>query len=297
VSRKTEIEVGITVLVAVAILIGGMAWLKDYSLHHSKRTWQVVFPQTGGLAASDEVLVNGIRKGDVTRMRLVGDKVIVELSLDRDITITRDSQVAIQNVGLMGEKVIAVDLKTTGAPYTTRDLIPGIYEKGLGEVMGQIGQSVDAVAALSEELRQVVTLLNKDGKLVNAVQNFSRTSEEMRLAVSENRAALREAIRNIDAASRTAKSLTTDREGQLRQALDNFASAADKMDQLSGRLDSLRAVIHTTTSRVERGEGTLGKLIKDDQLYAELHDSVQSLKELIEDIRAHPKKYLKISFF
>ena len=69
------------------------------------------------------------------------------------------------------------------------------------------------------------------------------------------------------------------------------------MDQLSGRLDSLRAVIHTTTSRVERGEGTLGKLIKDDQLYAELHDSVQSLKELIEDIRAHPKKYLKISFF
>ena len=69
------------------------------------------------------------------------------------------------------------------------------------------------------------------------------------------------------------------------------------MDALTGRLDSLRAVIQTVTVRVERGEGTLGKLVNDDKLYADLNTSVQSLKSLIEDIKANPKKYLKISIF
>jgi len=51
------------------------------------------------------------------------------------------------------------------------------------------------------------------------------------------------------------------------------------------------------TSRVERGEGTLGKLVNDEQLYAELNDSIQSFKALVEDIKAHPKRYLKFSLF
>jgi len=64
-SRKTEIEVGITVLVAIVILIMGVTWLKELSIASKVRIWTVTFPQSGGLAASDEVRVNGIRKGTV----------------------------------------------------------------------------------------------------------------------------------------------------------------------------------------------------------------------------------------
>jgi len=296
-SRRTEIQVGATVIVALVILVAGTAWLKDTMLSASKTVWRVEFPQTGGLSGSDEVLVNGIRKGQVRSMGLEGDHVVVELELADDVKLTHDSRVAIRNVGLMGERVIAVDLKTTGTPYAPGETIQGEYEQGLGEVMGQLGGAIDAVGDLSRELKNVASMLGRDGRLERTIQNFDETSEALRLVVSENRVALKSTMDNFSEASQTAKRLTTDREDQLRQALDNFSSAAEKMDHLSGRLDSLRSVIQGMTSRVERGEGTLGKLVNDEQLYAELNDSIQSFKALVEDIKAHPKRYLKFSLF
>jgi phospholipid/cholesterol/gamma-HCH transport system substrate-binding protein len=295
-SRKAEIQVGLTVLVALVILFLSLAWLKEFSFIGTRRTWHVIFPEAGGLSKSDEVLVNGVRKGEVKAFTLVGDHVEVDIDLSKEITLTHDCQVAIRNVGLMGEKVIGVDLKTTGVPYRPEERIPGVYERGLGEVMGQLSTTVDAVGALSVELKNVAAMI-RDGKLTGTIQNFNRTSEELRLAVSENRAALHDAIGNFAEASKTAKTLTTDRETQLKQTFDNFASAAEKMDQLSGRLDSLRMVLQNVSGRVARGEGTLGKLVQDDRLYAELNESVRSFKVLIEDIKAHPRKYLKFSVF
>lgn len=296
-SRRTEVQVGITVVVAIVILVWGMAWLKEVSLHRSKQVWRVSFEQTGGLSAADEVLVNGIRKGQVRSMKLEGDRVIVELELSKDIVLTTDSGVAIRNVGLMGERVIAVDLRSTGEPLDPARPIEGTYEKGMGEVMGQLGGAIEAITGLSEELRAVAQVMGGGGRMARTIENFTETSNELRLLVADNRAALGEAIGNFAEASRTAKSLTSEREEQLERALDNFASAAQKMDDLSGRLDSLRSVIQTMSSRVERGEGTLGKLVNDDHLYDELNESVTSFKALIEDVKAHPKRYLKFSLF
>ena len=114
---------------------------------------------------------------------------------------------------------------------------------------------------------------------------------------AENRTALRSTLENFAAASKTAKTLTTDREAELRKALDQFSQAAENLNRLSVRLDSLRTTIQTVTGKVDRGEGTLGKLVNDDKLYADVNSTVQSLKFLIEDIQKNPKKYLKVSVF
>jgi phospholipid/cholesterol/gamma-HCH transport system substrate-binding protein len=108
---------------------------------------------------------------------------------------------------------------------------------------------------------------------------------------------LRATLQNFSDASATAKRLTAGRETELRRALDNFSSAAEKLDRLSGRLDSLRASIQTIASRVEKGDGTLGKLVNDEKLYTELNASVTSLRALIEDVKRNPKKYFKVSGF
>lgn len=296
-SRKTEIQVGLTVLIALGILIVSLAWLKDYSLHRGKRVWIVEFPETGGLAASDEVQVNGIRKGSVRSMKLAGDKVRVDLEISDDVVLTRDSKVSIRSVGLMGEKVIAIELKTTGGAYRPDEVIPGVYEKDLGQMMGELGETVSAVRGLSQNLEHVAGLLSPDGTLARTIGNFHRTSEELVLVVSENRAQVRETMQNFATASRTVKHLTTDRETELAQAMDRFASAAEHMDRLTARLDSLRAVIQTVANRVEQGEGTIGKLVRDERLYADLNDSVHSFKALIEDVKEHPRKYFKFSVF
>jgi len=285
------------VLAALGVTLWGVTWLKQFSVARKVRIWHVTFPQTGGLSSSDEVQVNGLKKGSVSSVALVGDQVAVDLALSSEITLTTDSRVAVRNVGLMGEKVIAVDLRASGTPYAARDTIPGIYEKGIPEVMADLGNTIDAVTSLATQLKGLAEVMDKDGNLHSTIANFRETSEQLKGAVNENRSLLRETVANLNAASRTARSLTADREAQLRQTLDSFERSAAGLERLTTRLDSLRGVLQSVSGKIDRGEGSLGKLVNDPRLYDDAKVTVAQLKALIEDIKKNPKKYLNISVF
>src|SRR5678815_1422205 len=209
-ARRTETQVGATVLVALAILLWGVTWLKEFSLARKQRVWAVHFEQTGGLAQSDEVQVNGIRKGDVRKVELMSDGVLVHLALATDVHLTRDCIVAIRNVGLMGEKVISVTLRPTGIAYTERDTIAGVYEQGLPEVVAQLGPAVGTISALTGQLQSIADALSREGDFSGSMKNLRDASAGLRLAVEENRAALRATMNNFQSASQTARSVTTD---------------------------------------------------------------------------------------
>ena len=296
-SASTEFKVGATILLAGVLLVGGIAWLKESSIHGKMRIWTVAFPTAGGLSSSDEVQVNGIRNGQVRSMRLVGDRVISEIELSKEIPLTHNSVVSIRNVGMMGEKVIAVTLGAGGGMYSPHDTIPGVYEPGLDEAMGQISTTVETISGLATDLRGVTSSLNRNGRLDAAIDDFRKTSEELRSTVAENRALMHETLMNLSATSKTARALTADREPQLRRTVDDFSSAATKLDQLSGRLDSLRAVMQSLATQVDSGQGTIGRLMKDEKLYDELSTSVSTLRSLVADIQKNPKKYFHFSVF
>ena len=296
-SRKTEIQVGVTVLVAIAILLWGIAYLSTLAKAHVQRVWHVSFPQGGGLAEGNEAQVNGVRKGVVQSLRLVGDRVVVDLALSKDVELTRASQVVIRSVSMMGDKVIAVDYRGGGATWSPRDTIPGVYEKGLPEVMADVGQASGSVTAIARQLDSLAVSMNQSGGLAATVESFRRTSRDLELAVAENRAALRSTMANFSATSTSAKELVVDHQASLQAALDHFTSAAGNLDRVSSRLDSLRASLQGSASRLERGEGTVGKLMKDERLYADLEASVHDLRALIADLKANPRKYFKFSVF
>lgn len=296
-SRRTEIQVGFTVLVAIGLLGWGVAWLKDVKLHSKSRIWHVSFPQTGGLGPSDEIQVNGIKKGDVRAMALRGDHVMVDLALDSDVMLTRDSRVTVRNVGLMGEKVIAVDLQTTGGAWTERDTIPGEYEKGIPEVMGDVALTISSVSELTAQLTKLAGTADKKGDITGALANVRQTSEELRAMVAENRKQLSSAMNDFAATAKTTRSLTVDRQEQLGKTMDHFASAAERFDRLSGRLDSLQASLQSVTSKIDRGEGTMGKLVNDRKLYTDVSATIDTLKALIADVKKNPKKYFKVEIF
>jgi phospholipid/cholesterol/gamma-HCH transport system substrate-binding protein len=230
-------------------------------------------------------------------MELRGDQVFVKLGLAEEVLLTSDSRVAIRNVGLMGEKVIAVDLRTTGRPLTARDTIDGIYEKGMPEVMAELGNTVGVISSLTEQLEALADAANKQGDFAGTMRNFKETSAELKAAVRENRQSLTATLDNLEEVSKTAKGLTTDREAELQKAVTNFASAAEKMDHLAGRLDSLRTTIQSVANKVDHGDGSLGRLVNDDKLYSDLSTSVAEFKLLIEDIKKNPKKYINLSIF
>ena len=296
-SRRTEIEVGLTVLVAVGILLWGVTWLKEFQIQRSVKVWHVVFPQTGGLGPSDEVQVNGIKKGTVHAMHLTGDGVLVDLAIASDVTLTRDSRVTIRNIGLMGEKVIGVDLRSTGGAWMLQDTIPGGYEKGIPEVMGDVALTIEAVTQLSTRLASLIEATDKHGDLTGTLKNMRGASAELEATVKETRGTLKATLANLSATAKTTKALTADREAQLGKAIDGFSSAGEKLDRLAGRLDSLRAVLHSVATKVDRGDGTVGKLVNDRKLYTDVTATVDSLRALITDIKKNPRKYFKVEIF
>jgi len=297
VSRRTEIQVGATVIAALAILLFGVTWLKQISLARKVTTWHVAFSQAGGIDEGAEVQVNGIHKGEVGSVGLLGDGVIMDLSLMSDVRLTDRSRVGIRDVGLVGDKIVYVALGPEGRPLNPRDTIPGFYDKGMGEMMADLGGAVTHVTKIAEDLQTVTSTAHGNGDIAVAVKNFRETSEELRKLVGDNRTSLRSTFANLNAASGTAKRLTTDREAELKKALDDVGRAAESMNRLSGRLDSLRASLQTISTRVERGDGTLGKLVNDDKAYNDLQSSLSNLNLLIADIKKNPKKYIHVSVF
>jgi phospholipid/cholesterol/gamma-HCH transport system substrate-binding protein len=79
--------------------------------------------------------------------------------------------------------------------------------------------------------------------------------------------------------------------------LDSFERSAVSMERLTARLDSLRASLQNASNKIDRGDGTLGKLINDPKLYDDAKASMQEFRLLIEDIRKNPKKYVNVKVF
>ncbi len=296
-SRRTEIQVGITVLAGVAVLLWGIAWLGTFARSHVERVWHVSFPKAGGLAEGNDVQVNGVRKGIVHALHLVGDHVVVDLSLSRDVDLTHDSRVVIRSVSMLGDKVIAVDYSATGEPWSPRDTIPGLYEKGLPEVMADVGAASGSVSAIATQLDSLAVAMQRGGGLASSVESFKRTTLELEKSVAENRDALRLTMANLSATSAVAKGLLVDRRAEIEGALDHFSAAAENLDRLSGRLDSLRTTLQATAVKLDRGEGTLGRLVNDPRLYTDLSVSVRELRALIEDMKKRPQKYFRFTVF
>jgi phospholipid/cholesterol/gamma-HCH transport system substrate-binding protein len=296
-SRKTEIQVGLTVLIAIGVLLWGIAWLGRSVRSMGQQTWHVSFRNASGLAEGNEAQVNGVKNGSVGKLRLLGDHVMVDLLLSKDIRMTKRSQVVIRNVGLMGDKVIAVDYDPTGEPWSPADTLPGEVEKGLPEVMAELGGATGGITALSAQLDSIAVAMNEGGGMRTTVHNLRRTAESLNALIEDNRAALRTTLANFAATSQTTRSLLQGREAKLREALDHFEHSAENLDRLTSRLDSLRASVQNTASRLDRGEGTLGKLMSDDKLYTQLSASVTDLRRLINDVKAQPRKYFKFSVF
>lgn len=295
--RTTEIQVGVTVVVALVVLVWGVTWLREFKVGKQTRLWTVAFPQTGGLGPSDEVQVNGIRKGSVSSIDLAGDHVVVHLALERDITLTRDCRVSIRNVGLMGEKVIAVDLSRGGAPYGERDTVPGLFEPGMGEFMAQAGPSFDAMNRVIASLDRLATRLDREGEVDKTVSNLRQLSDELLAASRENRAVLRETLRNARDASRTARSLTTERETQIKATIDALERSSKHFEALTARMDSVLTVAKQVGDKANKGDGTAAMLLNDRKLYDDTRATLKSLQDLIEDMKKHPKKYVNLSIF
>ena len=106
--RKTELKVGIVVVVAIILFIWILTWAKNFSLSVTEKSILVSFKNVSGLEVGDEVTINGVKKGFVDNFKIEDDNIIVKLALENDTPIKEDAVFRIAMLDLMGGKKVEI---------------------------------------------------------------------------------------------------------------------------------------------------------------------------------------------
>ena len=296
-NKSTELKVGVVVLVACAILVFGLIWVKGIRFDQTRYRYSVVFSDVGTLEVGDPVCVSGVPKGKVEKIKLYQGDVLVTFNLTKDVVLKKDAKFTIMNVGLMGERFIAVK---TGYSDTLLDLscpIRGDYDTGIPEVMGKMGEMINQIRKLTGHLEAVVGTPSSQDAMIKTIENLKEITQKMNTLLSRNEKRFDQTLKDLSYASSELKKMVANNKDKLQSTVDNFGSASEKLDNITTTLDSLSISLKNLSTKIESGEGTLGQLVNDTTLYEQIKKTTQDVDSLILDIKKHPKKYLKISIF
>jgi len=295
--RKVELQVGLVVVLAVIIFAWGIIWLKEYKFRQERYTYSVLFPNVGALEIGDPVAVLGVAKGGVEKMVIYQGEVLVTFNLSSDVILKEDATFTVKNIGLMGERYIEVEPGHSQILLDLSKLQKGFFDSGIPEVMGMMGEMITEIRRLTSHFQGTFGTAWAEESIKKSIENMRRLSEDLSSLLAQNKKKIGKTVNNLHYASSELKKMVDDNKEKLNSTVDNFASASERFKNITEVLDSLSFSLKILSEKIERGEGTLGKLINDKSLYEELKNTTKSVDELVKDIKKNPKRYFKFELF
>lgn len=305
-----ELKAGVIALLAIVGFVVLFQFMKGRSLFTTDNIFYAKYDNVEGLAQSSPVSINGLKVGQVDKIIPHTSKegkidFLVKITVDNNFEFSKNSTLEIFEPSLMGGKEMRINLMYGGQTAKDGDTLRGAFKLGtLGSLSSQVGPVKDQlqvvlhrVDSLMTNANQLVDAQNRQeiklllvnlNKTVGALQS---TAASVNSLVGHNDPKLQKVL---DDASLTMKSgkVTLDKYGNLAESIDT-----NKLNATIANLDETVGQLNKVVSGIDRGEGSLGKIMKDDQLYNNLNSASNNLNSLIEDLKAHPKKYVNFSVF
>lgn len=313
---KKEIKVGIVVLVAIGVFIYGFNFLKGNNLFNPQRKLYAKYPKIEGLLEANPLLLNGYKIGQVNKIELqeVNGKyeVLVTFFLDSDVQIPIESKAKIVSSDLLGSKAVEVVFSKETAFVKDGDfLVPDIEDdlkKQVNQQIAPLQKKAEGLISSIDSVMQVVTqVMNADVRknlitsfesIKNTITTLEHTTYKVDTLLSNEQYAIAGIIQKVN-------SITSNIEknnDKLTNVINNFSNISDSL----AKADIKRTIDETNKSLLEAnallaqinsGQGSMGKLIKNDSLYNNLNKSAEDLDKLVKDLRINPERYVHISVF
>jgi phospholipid/cholesterol/gamma-HCH transport system substrate-binding protein len=283
---KQEVGVGAFVLAGVAVFLVGMFWLTGQSLRTSGMSQDVMFASVAGLKQGDPVLVSGVKKGRVARVALERvHSVRVTIEISKDVRPHIDASATVGALDLFGARFI--------------DYSPGTPEKEVlplgraltGTNQPDITDVAQGVANRANELMENAANIVSDRLGEDIHNTLIVTQRAMNtLATAPEGPFVKQTTRTLQATERVMQRV----DSMLGSGTGaNIDSVSRNLARLTDRLTHTTASLDTLLTRMNRGEGTLGKIASDTTMYHDLHELSVSLTTLLTDLKEHPDKYMK----
>lgn len=296
-----EIKAALFVLLGVFLFLIGFNFLNGTSLFKSEKNLYAIYDQVEGLQSGTTVTVNGLSVGKVSSIDFLpnSNRILVKFTVRNDLNFSKNSIAEIYESGLIGGKSIAIiPVLDRNRMLVSGDTLVSRTKPGLTDVVGS------EIAPLQKKLEQI--LINVD-TLVSSLNTVldDKAQQGLNKALSE----VSVSVSNLNSISNSLSKILVSQESNINQTINNFSEASANINQISDSLSKtdLKALVseieNTATTlnsifkSIDSGEGTLGKLMKDDGLYNNLEASTKEVKLLIKDLKEHPKRYVHFSLF
>jgi len=304
---KTEIKVGLVGLGILILLFFGIKFLKGIDIFNKEVSYHVLYKDVSGMHESNYIYLNGMKVGyikDIKAMDNRAENFLVTISISSKVNMTKDSKIVLFNADMLGSKALKLELGH-GELLHKGDTITGEIEIGmldkLGTAITPMAENLDSILSAT---KSIFNQQNRDN-IQRTLANLESTSRKLN-DISQQFDGLidseKNKIKNIIA---NTESITTN----LKDNNERLSNIISRIDQITDTVAqaNIGSTLSETSRTIERlnkvlgiienGKGNLGLLINDEGLYRNLNESARKLDALIEDIKANPKKYVKISVF
>jgi phospholipid/cholesterol/gamma-HCH transport system substrate-binding protein len=333
--RRDDVLVGATILLGLALMVGGAIWLSQSQLGAGGESHVARFRSVGGLGVGDPVTLRGVRVGRVRAIRLAKQNwVETELQIYQGVLLPAHPAIIAASASLFGEwqaSVVSLDdpIEDPNVKNGLQEAIrqgrgawPGVALPDIGQLTAQANRIATDIASVSSRVQtvfdsqavvQLQAAIRDFGSVSERLTRFTQQQTEILGGVGSNLQqgsdVLAEAARSLQNSLARVDSATN--QGQLATILNNTQAASAQMRDATTDFRELVGVARENEASVTRiivsadsvmtrlkdRQGTLGMLVGDSTLYVQTAQAVTQLRQLLQDIQSNPRKYFKFSVF
>lgn len=299
-----ELKTGIVSILIIVAFIWGYNFLKGQDIFQpSNRHFKVEYSNVGGLTEASFVTINGLKVGQVSNIDFNSNpekrgSLIVGFFVDNDIEFSKNSIVKIYSPNPLAGSSLAIIPKYDDEIAQDGDYLQGEIEPGL---LSSIGERLDPIQTKLEHVMvSADTLFQKINHLLDdsTTQSIKRSIRNLENTITDIRSTLKSFNGIIDSNS-VALNETINNSKKITQNLANVSDtlANANIGEIMRKTEFTLKTVNSLLDGVNKGEGTVGKLIKDEQLYNNLTAMSKELEELLRDMKMNPKRFVHFSLF
>ena len=285
---KQEIGVGALVLMGLAVFTVGLFWLTGRSIKSTGVKAQVVFANVSGLKQGDPVMVSGVKKGRVQSVKLerVG-RVDVVLELASDVKPRVDASASVGSTDFFGARFVDFSPGDDQKPFLQDGhAIVGTTPPALMDV------ATGVATRANELIGNASGIVNQ--QLAEDIHNTLVATQRGLNVLTEAGSGpmIRQATATLSSVERVMAHIDTILGNGKR--IDSLGS---NITDLTNQLSQATASLNGLLAKVNKGEGTLGRLASDSTLYNDLHKTLNALTDLLTDLKERPGRYVHVKVF
>ena len=304
-NRSKRIKVALLCISAVLIFVIGANFLKGVNIFHKKTYYYCVMDNATNIQQNTAVMLAGYKIGQVQSTKLISTcppRICATIMLSEKVDIPNDSRFISMSPGLLSSQVLSLEMGVSRTFYHNGDTLPFSVQAGMldgiDEMKGQISNVLASVDTIGMELKD---LLHKEGggeDLKGILANVEEATAHLNTILGQNETKVSHLVTSLERFGKTLDEASP----QLTNILDNFDRISDtvaKADIAAVITNANKTIkeVETLVAKVNSGEGTVGNLVSDDAIAKKVDDTVNSLNELLKDLKAHPKRYVHFSLF